>query len=145
MSPSGHSPPGATAAPPRSAHSTAALLFNEHVQHHGSSHGELRWQAFPPPGYTEDHDDAEPPVEGTRIRLMGEYGVTMPLWDEGGPLPNDPEYLHRELGISAALSRDLAVWGEAWDSDADPTEHAAERRRLLARLKAEISPRFTID
>jgi hypothetical protein len=99
----------------------------------------------PPPGYTEqDEAERRRRIQGTHIRMMGEYGVTMPLWDACGDLPEDHEFLGRELGISQQLVADLAVWGEAWDSDMDPDEHNAQGRRLFARLQSEIALPFTV-
>ena len=107
---------------------------------------EFGWYAFPPPGHTEDAEgEREPaPVEGPEIRMMGEWGVTTPLWDANGPLDEDPDYLSRELGISQQLIADLAAWGEAWETDLDPAEHNEQGRRLFARLQAEINPRFRV-
>lgn len=85
------------------------------------------------------------PVEGTHIRMMCEYTVDMPLWDAGGPLPDDPEFLQGELGISPGLTADLAAWAATWGTHVDKAEHDAERRRLFARLQREISPRFTVS
>jgi len=115
------------------------------VQQEDEGEREFGWYAFPPPGYTESEGEGEPPVEGTHIRMMGEYGVNMPLWDAGGPLPDDPEYLERELRISRQLAADLAAWGAAWDSDMDRGDHTAQGRHLFARLQAEISPHFTVS
>lgn len=85
---------------------------------------------------------------------MGEYGVSMPLWDEGGPVPDDPDWLERELGLSRDLVADLAAWAADWDvPTSDPTsrqawvsrraQHKAEAQRLFTRLQDEILPRFT--
>jgi hypothetical protein len=114
------------------------------VQQEDAGGREFSWYAFPPPGYI-DEEEGERPVEATGIRMMGEYGVTVPLWDVGGPLPDDPGYLERELGLSRQLVADLAAWGDAWDSDLDRVEHNAQARPLFARLQAELSPRFTVS
>jgi hypothetical protein len=116
------------------------------MQNEGPGDAEFVWYAHPPPGYTGELDDegALGPVEGTHIRMMCEYTVDVPLWDAGGPLPEDPEYLQRELGISPRLTADLVAWANAWETDVDKAEHDAQGHRLFARLQAEISPRFTV-
>jgi hypothetical protein len=117
---------------------------------------EFGWSAHPPAGYSrEPADDVPAPVDGTRIRFMCDYGVTMPLWDRAGPLPDDPAYLERELGISRELVAELSAWAADWDLDTtDPTQtqawwdrrpqHGAEAHRLFGRLQAEIAPRFSV-
>jgi hypothetical protein len=84
-------------------------------------------------------------VEGTHIRMMAEWSFTMPLWDADGPLPEDPDYLHRELGISRKLIADLAAWGTAWELDPYSREYGTEGRRVFARSQTEISPRFSVS
>ncbi len=116
------------------------------MQDQNSGEPEFAWLAHPPPGYTgADDDETLGPVEGTHIRMMCEYTVDMPLWDAGGPLPEDPEYLQRELGISPELIADLAAWGATWETDVDRGDHESQGRRLFARLEEEISPRFTVS
>jgi hypothetical protein len=118
------------------------------MQNEGSGEAEFMWTADPPAGHTaevEEQEEALGPVEGTHIRLMCEYSVDMPLWDAGGPLPEDPDYLQQELGITPRLTADLAAWAAAWETDVDSAEHDAEGRRLFARLQEEIAPRFTVS
>jgi len=115
------------------------------------------WFAFGPAGYREvgDDDDAYGSVSGTRIRLMCDHGVAMPLWDEDGLLPEDTDWIERELGLSRSLIADLTAWAADWDAQTNEsgerqawldrrTEHEAEAHRLFARLQSEISPRFAV-
>ena len=69
------------------------------------------WFAFGSAGYREvgDDDDAYGSVSGTRIRLMCDHGVAMPLWDEDGLLPEDTDWIERELGLSRSLIADLTA------------------------------------
>src|SRR3954454_7076928 len=82
------------------------------------SGGEIRWSADPPPGQVAADGDRldERHVAGTLIRFMCDYGVEMPLWDEDGDLPNDHDWLSRELGLSRELVTDLAAWASDWES-----------------------------
>ena len=68
------------------------------------------WQAAPPPG-------ADPHAEewsiGQEIRLMHDVGGGLPLWDENGRLPEEAEFVHGFLGLSAQLVADLTSWSDA--------------------------------
>jgi hypothetical protein len=46
----------------------------------------------------EDHT-----VKGPVIRFMWDYGVTVPMWDAEGQLPEEPEWLRTSLGLSDGL------------------------------------------
>jgi hypothetical protein len=84
-------------------------------------------------------------ASGPRIAFFFDYGVTVPLWDEDGLLPDDPEWLQRELGLSRELIADLTAWAELQDLPGHPTgDDDRERHRLLQRLKHEVAPRFTV-
>lgn len=93
-------------------------------------------------------------IEGRVIRFMWDYGVRVPLWDGGGLLPEEPEWLRSALGLSDALSRDLREWGNDMETlDANPplrTEQAyrdldLRARGLVERLQHEVGSRFTIE
>jgi hypothetical protein len=76
--------------------------------------------------------------------------------DENGLLPDDPEWLRQELGLSHELIEDLVAWARDWDQPPSRVEsdvvawiermpeRKAEGRRLFEQLKAEISPQFTL-
>ncbi|WP_148572310.1 hypothetical protein [Nocardioides caldifontis] len=103
-----------------------------------------------------DADEVEaesPTVQGTEIRLMWDYGVRVPLWDETGLLPEEPAWLRDALGLSAPLIEELTRWGEEMDAvDAAPSRRTPEayeqldrRARALARrLQDELGARFTV-
>lgn len=113
---------------------------------------EYGWSAFPPPGYVEP-EEPDYTVECDTIRFMWDYGVVVPLWVEGGAVPDDKEWLRRALGLSHPLVRDLRAWGEAMNHlDANPslrTDAAyAEMDRqalvLVERLRTVVGERFTV-
>ncbi len=92
-------------------------------------------------------------VEGTQIRFMWDYGVTVPLWDAAGLLPDDGAWLGAALGLDAALVDDLRAWGEAMvNLDANPrlgTPKAfrdldRQAKKLVARLQDELAGRLTV-
>lgn len=87
---------------------------------------------------------SEPPVSGDRIAFFFDYGVTVPLWDEDGLLPDEPEWLERELGLSNELIAALVEWAARQDLPGPRTvEDQDEEERLFQRLQHELSPRFT--
>jgi len=99
-----------------------------------------------------DNDVVKPGV----IEFYPDDTVTMPLWDQDGLLPDDPEWLRQELGLSQELIDDLVAWARDWDQPPSRVESEVaawierlpERRveghRLFERLEAEVSPRFTL-
>ena len=90
------------------------------------------------------------------IEFYPDDTVTMPLWDQDGLLPDDPEWLRQELGLSQELIDDLVAWARDWDQppsrvESEVTawierlpERQAEGHRLFGRLQAEVSPRVTL-
>lgn len=48
---------------------------------------------------------------GRHVRIMCDEGG-VPLWDEKGRLPEEPEFLTDFLGLSATLIADLTAWAE---------------------------------
>ena len=101
------------------------------------------WSAVRPEGYVEPEEDFS--VEGTNLRLMWDEGGG-PLWDEGGLLPDDPEWLHQALGLSDSLIADLLGWmrdmdARRYDLQAPLDERA---RQLAERLQAEVGTRFQV-
>ena len=91
-------------------------------------------------------------IEGV-VQLMYDYGATTPLWDEGGLLPEDPDWLHTALGISAATVEAVTSWGTRAErifndrSGLSRAEERAEADRLRAegeelaeRIRAELRP-----
>jgi hypothetical protein len=90
------------------------------------------------------HDSAdawEPPPDGSLIRLMGDYGADMPLWDEGLLLADADEGV-RQLGLSQGLALALQDWGTSWDGHGDHAQRDAEAEMLLARLRSELGDRY---
>ncbi len=87
---------------------------------------EYGWSAFPPPGYVEP-EEPDSTVEGDTIRFMWDYGVIVPLWVEGGAVPDDKEWLRRALGLRYPLVRDLRAVGRG-DERVGRRPAAADRR-----------------
>jgi hypothetical protein len=82
---------------------------------------------------------------------MWDYGVRIPLWADGGLLPEEPEWLHYALGLSEALIAAMAEWGDAMDRLDGTASSAAEYtaldlvgRALAERLQAEVGDRYTV-
>lgn len=109
-----------------------------------------RWEAGPPEGAdrVEKTD-----VVGDTIRFMWDYGVTVPLWDATGLLPDDRAWLGAALGLHGSIVDDLRTWGEAMENlDANPrlgTPKAyrdldRQAKKLVARLQDELAGRFTV-
>lgn len=104
----------------------------------------------------------EDELDGTEIRLMPEYGVSMPLWGPDGPLEGDLEWLQEHLGLSPELLAELEAWGEEWNDlrRGDPSEepttadlvikagpgarHEERGRALYERALAELRPGLTL-
>ncbi len=110
------------------------------------------WFAYSPVG-GEDLDDVE--VAGEAIRLMWDYGVRVPLWDEEGLLPDDAGWLQRALGLSSALVADLAAWGESMErlidhrgpvpGEAEALDDLDERARaLVTRVENETGGAYVV-
>lgn len=84
---------------------------------------------------------------------MWDYGVRVPLWDEEGLLPDDPDWLRRVLGLSDALIEDLTRWGlDMTEMDSGAVQWTAEvratlnaRGRALAHRVQEVAgSRYTV-
>lgn len=93
-------------------------------------------------------------VAGDVILLTWDYGVRVPLWDGDGLVPEEPAWLRGALGLSDALTRDLGARGDAMCVlDLDPPRRSSEAyadldrraRELVARLREELPPRFTVE
>ena len=116
------------------------------------AHG-AHFSAERPAGWADDEDALDLNVEGSVIRFMWDYAVTVPLWDGGGKLPDEPEWLRAALGLSDQLILDLEAWGNGMRAlDADPplrTEQAYPHqdrlaRELVQRLQGELGSRYTV-
>lgn len=106
-------------------------------------------------GSTEDEEiDHE---VGFVIRFMWDYGVTVPLWDAAGLLPEEPERLRAVLGLSGPLIHELSRWGNEMNHlDAagnrlsreglEPAygELDSRARDLVSRLQDELGDRYTV-
>ena len=102
------------------------------------------WSAFPPPG-REDADDEPLEIVGVLRFRMPEDAVDFPLWDDHGLLPEEPEILHEQLGLSLGLVADLMDWGRAWNGvgpgeagDGDRSELVSQASLLVDRLRSEL-------
>jgi hypothetical protein len=105
-----------------------------------------------------DNDSGAHAVHGEVITFMWDYGVSIPLWDEEGLLPDEPEWLRSALGLSDDLIGALGRWGRGMNDldDTSAEEHStsesqATRRRLeeqakhlVERLRREVGSRYTI-
>ena len=84
---------------------------------------------------------------------MWDYGVVVPLWDAGGLLPEEPEWLRAALGLSDALIGDLTRWGHdmnVLDGAARSSRSQYEAldvraRELAARLQRELGSGFSVQ
>jgi hypothetical protein len=127
-----------------------------------------------PPPYLGDYADgaywsAEPlassddatqayAVSGHVVRFMWDHGVSVPLWDEEGLLPSEPEWLQAELGISEELIEALSLWGRdmisadgtAWNLRPTAERQQAYReldvraRGLVEWLRRELASRYDV-
>jgi hypothetical protein len=111
------------------------------------------WSAEPHASPSPDDDGDDDGVRGDVIRFMWDYGVSVPLWEDDGLLPDDPEWLRRELGLSDGLIRDLTDWGSAMQAlDAHPSRRTKraydeldhQARALVEELQAELGSRLTV-
>lgn len=109
------------------------------------------WTVDVPEGHVEP-DLLEIGVNGHRIRLMWDYGVRVPLWDDHGHLPEEPEWLREVLGLSDGLAGALREWGEAMNdldghrgaTEAAHAELDRQGRELAERLREELRGRFEV-
>jgi hypothetical protein len=114
------------------------------------------WVAVP---HGPTPETAEPPVViGDALRFMWDYGVVVPLWDETGLLPDEPEWLREQLGLSDDLIRALTEWGRDMNkADEAPRKRRARSdweqayqeldaraRALVERLRAELAGRYEV-
>jgi len=83
------------------------------------------------------------------IRVMTDYGVDVPLWDDDGHLGNDPAEIADELAVSSQLLAELRDWQREWE-DMHPTRwlrgrlfdfgHRRRGQALVARLNEVAGP-----
>ena len=104
---------------------------------HAPPKGRFSYEA----GAPESADVWAPPPAGSSIRLMGDYGADMPLWEEGLLLADADEGV-RLLGLSHGLALALQDWGTGWDGREDHAQRDAEAEMLLARLRSELGDRY---
>jgi hypothetical protein len=100
------------------------------------------WYAPGPGEVVPASSKEETHMEGTKIRFFYDYGGG-PLWDEGGEIPNEPDWLHRELGLSSALIADLLAWVEVQDHRPPGPYSVGEERdeeQLFRRIQKELKP-----
>jgi len=80
----------------------------------------------------------------TQLRLLGEFGVEIPLWDDSRPLTTDPAYLTGDLGLDAELVVDLIAWGYLFDQHMNPQTYRAIGRALAHALQDSLSTQCRI-
>lgn len=99
------------------------------------------WYAAPSNG---DMDDEW--TVGPRIRVMAEAGGGLPLWDDEGRLPEEPEFLHGYLGLTSELVDDLRSWADAIEENSviDMGAVTDEGERLRERLQRELGDAFEV-
>jgi hypothetical protein len=103
------------------------------------------WSAPGPGDRIPESSDDDTRVVGTKIAFFWDYGVTVPLWDEHGLLPDEPEWLERELGLSSALIADLVAWAAAQERGRPaPDASPEDEEQLFVRLQAELAPRLEL-
>ena len=117
-------------------------------------------------GYWSTHDSETLPeeaadhiVSGTEIRFIWDYGVTVPLWDAEGLLPDDSAWLQEALGLSDELVMALTAWGsemcrvddQPWERELSPQQweiaYGALNDRakdLVVRLRRELTSPFAV-
>ena len=116
--------------------------------HFGDPAGGMYWTA------ERHHDQDEQPDDYTvtgDLKFDWDFGVTVPLWDDEGLLPDDPEWLRRALGLSDELIRDMDRWGrdclrlDLGELPQDMPETMESRAlALVERLRQELAGRFTV-
>ncbi len=99
--------------------------------------------------YAPDQGEAAPAssdevthVEGAELRFFYDYGGG-PLWGKWGEIPNEPDRLHRELGLGSALIADLLAWVEVQDHRPPGPYSVSEERdeeQLFRRIQQELKP-----
>jgi hypothetical protein len=93
-------------------------------------------------------------VRGPEIRFMWDYGVHVPLWADGGLLPDESSWLCAALGLCDDLIAELSAWGTAMD-ELDGAEHSALRdqayrdldaraKTLVDRLRQSLDARYEV-
>jgi hypothetical protein len=90
-------------------------------------------------------------MEVHRVKLMAEYSIDYPLWQDGeGLMSQDAEDLHRELGLTDELLADVASWQAEWERAAlgltrrgfSERRHQKQGAALVQRLQAEAVPGY---
>lgn len=81
--------------------------------------------------------------------LAWDYGVTVPLWTDGGLLPDDPEWLAENLRLSPRLVEKLASNGREMERHAPNGLNLSGRMRakagrLTRELENELGDRYAV-
>jgi hypothetical protein len=91
-------------------------------------------------------------VKGT-LRLFHD-GPGLPLWDDDGRLPDEPEFVIGVLGVSGALVADLVDWGDASEElvegeaatfEERRNAHVAQGHELFLRLAQEVGHQYRLE
>jgi len=80
-------------------------------------------------------------VAGPTIAFYWDGGCAAPLWDVEGNLPDDPDWLARELGLNRDLITDLETWtADRYQRPAGPStaEEDEKEHRLLLRIQEQL-------
>ena len=107
-------------------------------------------------GVSGGSDRGPDQIAGDEIRLMWDYGVLVPLWDEHALLPEDPRWLRLVLHLSDELIDELTRWSQAVEAQAgeprfespewrDASEALRRRGQALAEaLQREVGSRYRV-
>jgi hypothetical protein len=96
------------------------------------------WHVPDPDERTSERTIEDIHLEGTTVAFFWEYRAAVPLWDAYGLLPDDPEWLERELGLSRSLVAELVALAGVQDRPGGPAvDDSQEEERLFLRLRQE--------
>jgi hypothetical protein len=104
------------------------------------------WSAVAPEGAQASDEEEDCTVEGTELRIMWDEGAG-PLWASDGPLPDDPAWLRRALGLSDSLVADLLTWLSDMTAlhTGLPVADWRERGRQLDKRGRELAKRLQTE
>lgn len=88
-------------------------------------------------------------VDRPTLVFAWDYGVTVPLWAEGGLLPDDPEWLAEHLRLSPRLVEKLASYGREMERLSPNGLNLSRRMRAKAEgrmceVENELGDRYAV-